>query len=212
MQWSGDYFKKKGLWLSLAGMLLIAVILKNNWELIGSGSNHAPEKNSRKAEVDSTFSLKAPSNKPLRPDTISPEPPSIAQNKAMEPPEASAPPSTRKEKTAIQTKSLPQVQEKVPLYVYRTGTIITPLAGEPMLEILLQVELRYKEPALKDELNFKSNGLEALIRNRISKKKKGELSADLLRKDLKSSINGYLKAGAVQDIIFTDFKIEIRKQ
>ncbi|MBF0432729.1 MAG: hypothetical protein HQK83_15705 [Fibrobacteria bacterium] len=95
-------------------------------------------------------------------------------------------------------------------YAFLTRKIICPLREEPLLYVLVQLDLLYNETALKEELIFKKDDVEAVIQNLIYTSGKVDIKVTVLRGKITQVLNTFLQKGKIEDIVFKDFKIEIR--
>ena len=212
-----DIFKKKKFWFSLGGLVVAVLILRNNWNMIAgggkAGSNPAP---AVEDEADSLFDGENEASHGLHPAIPSSEEPETEPADHVNPADVSQPKTDNfKQKRTSRT---PDSKEKsynrnppTPHQSYVTESFICPLQSEPMLYILLQLELVYEDPALEKEILEKRDQMTAVVQNLIFTKEKTQLNADYLRREIKQALNGYLKRGNLADIIFKDFKLEVRK-
>lgn len=95
-------------------------------------------------------------------------------------------------------------------YGYPTKLLVCPLRGETSLFAMVQIEYRFNEEALREEIKFKQPDLEAIVQNIVFEAERSELNAPWLRSRLLEVTNQILKNGTIEDIVFRDFRIEIR--
>ncbi len=101
--------------------------------------------------------------------------------------------------------------EKDQFQKFSTGQIICPLKAEPLLYVILALELRYKEPGLKSDLEFKLPNIKAIIQHVLYSRTRHDLKIPALRVQLIDGINGLLPEAKIEDVVFTHFQIEIRR-
>ncbi len=97
-------------------------------------------------------------------------------------------------------------------YSFDTREILCPLKVEPLLYVILKVELIYSDKNLIKEIRFKKENIEAIIQNVLYTREREELTAPFLRSYIIESVNGILHEGKIDDLVYKDFRIEIRKK
>ena len=97
-------------------------------------------------------------------------------------------------------------------FSYPGKKLVCPLKHKPSLFALVQIEYRYHSESLREELIFKESDMEALVQNIIYQASASQLTAPWLRGQLVRLTNKILTSGSIEDIVFTDFRIEIRNK
>lgn len=82
------------------------------------------------------------------------------------------------------------------------------LADEGELSMEIKLELHFSGTALKSELKEKAGELCTLLQSVTINIHSAELTADMIRGAFLERTNGFLKAGKINDVTFTGFKIQ----
>jgi len=90
--------------------------------------------------------------------------------------------------------------------------IVCPLKTEPLLFVILKVQIIYTGTDLKKEFKFREQDVRGVIQNLVYQTQRVDLKADILRKKIMDGLSDLLKVGQIKDVVFKDFKIEIRKK
>lgn len=122
-------------------------------------------------------------------------------------------------KNPPRSENLPTVKEvlqntpvpKAP-FGYPSRELICPLRDELLMYVRIQVEYRYSEVKLRDELKLKNPDLDAIVQNVVYSANRSQLNAPWLRSKITEISNQILTKGKIEDIIFKNFKIELRNK
>ncbi len=201
--------KKIGYWkwgaMALPLALVLGILFYNNSEQFsGTGKKIPSFKVSELQDPDSATGV-IPANDP--------EPQSSEEKKKeTEVPKKKPEIKEKSPKLKSTTPPAPVESPKKLAFSFKSPKIICPLKTEPLLYVILQVELLYSAEKLKEELKFRETDVKGIIQNIIYQSEREELKAETIREKILNSLNQLLNHGSIGDLIFRDFKIEIRKK
>ncbi len=117
------------------------------------------------------------------------------------------------EKPSSESLAIPAPPKILNLYPYEfliQELFIPVREAKEQLYLRTSLKLRYSSATLTQELKDKKGQLEILLKYGLSEKYMGEFNADSVRRELLAKINRMLKSGKIEDLVFTDFRIELK--
>jgi len=204
-------FGNKIFWLLLVILVIAFIIIKNNKDQF-QFIRKVFEKEDllRPGELSDEDSI--PEEFGSEKISFSKENPPAAKDSNMAKPDSTEKPIQKMDDEIQKFEPSENSKKKAAEYQYTTPEIICPLKSDPLLFVIVKLQVNYSGKNLKEEIKFREMDIKGIIQNIVFKSEREDLKADNLRFKIKKALSELLRGGTLNDIIFKDFKIEIRKK